>query len=221
MRSRIFLPGLCALLLAWLVFPACHRQEIPADNPVVVNKALYDTASNFYVEFDQYPSELRNLPIGVFDSGTGGLTVLEKLLSLDRFDNITGGTGRDSILDFAGEHFVYLADQANMPYGNYEAEGNSEYLQELALKDALFLMDDDFFTNAIEEKPSGSKPRAKIIVVACNTATAYALDEIRDMLEQTGTGVKVIGVIDAGVRATLDELDIKPGINTPFSEILM
>ena len=204
------------LLLLGIATAGCHKKELPADNLAVVNKALYDTASNFYVEFDEYPAEMRNLPIGIFDSGTGGLTVLEKLLSLDDFDNITGAEGRDSILDFAGEHFIYLADQANMPYGNYEAEGNSDYLKELVLKDALFLMDDDFFTNAIEERPSGTKPRVKIIVVACNTATAFGLDLIRSMLEQSGTGVKVIGVIDAGVSATLDELDIKEG-DAPFA----
>ncbi|MBO4536311.1 MAG: hypothetical protein J5702_03795, partial [Bacteroidales bacterium] len=211
MHRRFFILAAVATLVALLSASGCHKPEMPADNPVVVGKALYDTASNFYVEFDEYPAEMRNLPIGIFDSGTGGLTVLEKLLSLDAFDNITGNGGRDSILDFAGEHFVYLADQANMPYGNYEAEGNSEYLQELVLKDALFLMDDDYFSNPIEEVPSGQKARVKIIVVACNTATAYGLDLIQKMLDQTGTGVKVIGVIGAGVRATLDELNVKPG----------
>lgn len=217
MHCRFSLRGLfCAMLVAALLAPACHKQEIPVDNMAIVNKAIYDTASNFYVEFNEYPQQMRSLPIGVFDSGTGGLTVLEKLLNLDRFDNITGKEGRDSILDFAGEHFVYLADQANMPYGNYDAEGNSDYLKELVLKDALFLTDDDYFVNAIEEVPSGRKMRAKIIVVACNTATAYGLDLIRSMLEQTGTGVKVIGVIGAGVRATLDELDLK-GNESPFA----
>ena len=205
-----------ALFLTLSAPVGCHRQELPAEGPAIVGKALYDTASNFYVEFDEYPAEMRNLPIGIFDSGTGGLTVLEKLLSLDAFDNITGLGGRDSILDFAGEHFVYLADQANMPYGNYEAEGNSAYLQELALKDALFLMDDDYFSNAIEESPSGRKARAKIIVVACNTATAYGLDLIQEMVGRTATGVKVIGVIGAGVRATFDELDVKPD-QAPFA----
>ena len=216
MQSRFIRTGILALTLLLVLPAACRKQEIPVDNMVVVNKALYDTASNFYVEFDEYPQEMRNLPIGVFDSGTGGLTVLDKLICLDCFDNITGREGRDSILDFAGEHFIYLADQANMPYGNYNAEGNSEYLQELALKDALFLLDDDYFANSIEERPTGRKPRAKILVVACNTATAYGLDLIRAMLEQTGTGVKVIGVIDAGVKATLDELDIK-GDEAPFA----
>ena len=217
MNCRFSLTGLLAATALLLVLSdGCRKQEIPVDNMAVVNKALFDTSSNFYVEFDQYPEQMRNLPIGVFDSGTGGLTVLEKLLSLDQFDNITGSTGRDSILDFAGEHFIYLADQANMPYGNYNAEGNSEYLQELVLKDALFLMDDDFFNNAIEETPTGQKPRVKIIVVACNTATAYGLDLIRSMIEQTGTDVKVIGVIDAGVSATLDELNLK-GNETPFA----
>ena len=216
MNRRITLTGFVAALVLLALPAGCHKQEIPVDNMAVVNKALYDTASNFYVEFDEYPDQMRNLPIGVFDSGTGGLTVLEKLLSLDRFDNISGSAGRDSILDFAGEHFVYLADQANMPYGNYNSEGNSEFLKELVIKDALFLMDDDYFNNSIEETPTGRKPRVKIIVVACNTATAYGLDLIRSMIDQSGTGVKVIGVIDAGVNATLDALDLK-GNEAPFA----
>ena len=217
MHCRFSHTGLLVLLSLFAVLPlGCRKKELPVDNLAVVNKALYDTASNFYVEFNEYPSEKRNLPIGIFDSGTGGLTVLEKLLSLDRFDNITGSQGRDSILDFAGEHFVYLADQANMPYGNYEAEGNSDYLRELVVKDALFLLDDDYFSNPIEETPSGRKERAKIIVVACNTATAYGIDLIQSLVDQSGSDVKVIGVIGAGVRATLDELDVKGG-ETPFA----
>ena len=175
MHGRYSLSGILTAVVLVVFAAGCGQKQIPVDNPVVVNKALFDTSSNFYVEFDQYPAEMRNLPIGIFDSGTGGLTVLEKLLSLDHFDNITGAEGRDSILDFAGEHFVYLADQANMPYGNYAAEGNTEYLQELVVKDALFLLDDDYFINGIEEQPSGRKQRAKIIVVACNTATAYEI----------------------------------------------
>ena len=207
---------LTAAAILLLLAAGCNQKQVSIDNPAVVNKALYDTSSNFYVEFDEYPTEMRNLPIGIFDSGTGGLTVLEKLLSLDHFDNITGAEGRDSILDFAGEHFVYLADQANLPYGNYAAEGNTEYLQELVLKDALFLLDDDDFVNGIEEVPTGRKPRAKIIVVACNTATAYGLNLIKSMLYQSKSGVKVIGVIDAGVKATLDALDIQPD-TAPFA----
>ena len=208
-RSLVLLPLACAALIL-VMASGCRKQEMPPENMAVVNKALFDTASNHYVEFDEYPDDMRSLPIGVFDSGTGGLTVLEKLLCLDAFDNITGAPGRDSILDFAGEHFVYLADQANMPYGNYAAEKNSDYLRELVIKDALFLLDDDYFQNAIEEEPSGRKQRAKIIVVACNTATAYGLDLIRDMIAQSGKDIEVIGVIGAGVRATLDELNLTP-----------
>ena len=216
MRCSFSFHGLLLTVLLTVFAAGCHKQEIPVDNMAIVNKALYDTSSRFYVEFNEYPDDMRSLPIGIFDSGTGGLTVLEKLLSLDHFDNITGQAGCDSILDFAGEHFIYLADQANMPYGNYEAEENSEYLKELVLKDAFFLMDDDYFANSIEEEPTGRKMRAKIIVVACNTATAYGLDLIQSMLDQTGTGVKVIGVIGAGVNATLDELNLQ-GDEAPFA----
>lgn len=187
----------------------CKPKTDAPGNMVIVDKALSDAGSNFYVDFSQYPEDMHLLPIGVFDSGTGGLTVLEKLVALDQFDNITGAIDRDSLLDFAGEHFIYLADQANMPYGNYDAEGNSEYLRELAVKDAIFLLQDRFFINSIEDKPSGEKPRVKIIVIGCNTATAYGLKHISSMLEQSNSGVKVIGVINAGVRATLDELNVK------------
>ena len=66
-----------------------------------------------------YRGDLRDLPIGVFDSGVGGLTVLEAIKAHDRHHNLTGAEGADGVPDFAGESFVYFGDQANMPYGNY------------------------------------------------------------------------------------------------------
>ena len=113
-------------------------------------------------------------PVGVFDSGTGGLTVLERILEQP---------------ELRSERFVYLADQANMPYGQYEARGKAEYLRELVVSDAEFLLDKN----------------VKIIVIGCNTATAYGLKRVERRLE--GTGVEVIGVINAGVEATLDRLE--------------
>ena len=194
------------LLCALVAFSGCKRKNTTqVTNIPVIDKALNDSTSAFYADFGAYPESLKELPIGVFDSGTGGLTVLEKLLSLDAFDNMTGGEGQDGILDFAGEHFVYLADQANMPYGVYDACGKADYLQELVVKDAVFLADDNYYENAMQDKPAGVKPRAKIMVIACNTATAYGLKSVQSMLEQSGSGVKVIGVINAGVKAVLDQ----------------
>jgi glutamate racemase len=57
----------------------------------------------------------RKLPVGVFDSGIGGLTVLEALLTLDVFHNDTLQPGADGVADFAQERFIYFGDQANMP----------------------------------------------------------------------------------------------------------
>jgi len=132
------------------------------------------------------------MPVGMFDSGTGGLTVMEAFLALDEFDNSTGKSGSDGIPDFRGELFTFLADQANMPYGVYNAEGKGDYLKELILNDAKFL------TTA----PNNSK----IVVVACNTATAYGLTDIDGYLKQSGTGVKVIGVINAAVKALMENI---------------
>ncbi len=195
------------LISAIGVLVSCRNTDNGFEKNIpVVNKALSDTGSAFYADFGSYDKELKDLPIGVFDSGTGGLTVLEKLLSLDKFNNISGDGTQDEILDFAGEHFIYLADQANMPYGVYDACGKADYLRELVAKDALFLMGGKYYRNPFEAQPTGSKPSVKIMVIACNTATAYGLKDVSSMLEQSGTGVKVIGVINAGVKAALDQM---------------
>ena len=107
----------------------------------------------------------------------------------------------------AGEHFTYLGDQANMPYGNYDAEGKSAYLRELAVKDALFLVSDGYFMSGADETPKGRKEPAKIVVIACNTATAYGRDAADSVFKCVGARQKVIGVINAGVRSTLRMLE--------------
>lgn len=145
---------------------------------------------------------LAALPIGVFDSGIGGLTVLEALLTADTFDNDSLQPGADGRPDLAGERFLYLGDQANMPYGNYPAQGREDYLRELILKDAVFLLgkryhvrnDDGSFGLRLD------KPPVKAIVIACNTATAYGLESVREALERWGLPVLVVGVVEAGAR---------------------
>ena len=102
-----------------------------------------------------------NKPIGVFDSGVGGLTVYRALKHL-----------------LPHESFVYLGDTARVPYGTKSAETVMRY----ALQDSLFLLDHG----------------VKLIVVACNTASAVSLEYLRDRLK-----VPVIGVIEPGVDAAL------------------
>ncbi|MBR4801654.1 MAG: aspartate/glutamate racemase family protein [Bacteroidales bacterium] len=174
----------------------------------VTEKALNEPSSLWYADFDRFPEkdDRSQLPIGVFDSGTGGLTVLEVILKSDNLDNIDGDAEPDGIPDFRGEDFQYLADQANMPYGTYSSEGKADYLRELAVKDALFLLGDKYYELSSDKYAKGKKQRCKIIVIACNTATAYGLNDIKTLLELSGTGVKVIGVINAGVNATFDDI---------------
>ncbi len=81
--------------------------------------------------FAQQKQINKQLPIGVFDSGRGGLTILQAILTLDAFNNKTDIPGGDGIPDFSNEAFQYLADQANMPYGNYAVanKANKEYIK--------------------------------------------------------------------------------------------
>jgi len=145
----------------------------------------------------------RHLPIGVFDSGIGGLTVLEALLTLDSFHNESLQPGADGVADFAHERFIYFGDQANMPYGNYSAVHRTDYLRELILKDAIFLLGRRFWP-AAGEGPLFTKPPVKAIVIACNTATAYGLEEIRKALAAWKIPVIVVGVVEAGARGVLE-----------------
>lgn len=144
-----------------------------------------------------------NLPIGVFDSGTGGLTVLEAILKLDAFNNETGKPGADGKPDFAKEQFEYLADQANMPYGNYAAAGKTALLKEHILKNLQFLLANKYDKPVVNSWITDEKANVKMVVVACNTATAYALSDMKGYLLQNKISVPCIGVIDAGAKAAL------------------
>ncbi len=147
-----------------------------------------------------YEGDLSSLPIGVFDSGVGGLTVLEAILTLDVFHNDNLKPGADGRPDFAEERFVYLGDQANMPYGNYANVGKVEYLRELILKDTVFLLGKRYHEG---EMVRYDKPPVKAIVIACNTATAYGLENIKALVKKLGVPVIVVGVVEAGARGLL------------------
>ncbi|MEM1158151.1 MAG: glutamate racemase [Verrucomicrobiota bacterium] len=102
-------------------------------------------------------------PLGVFDSGVGGMTVVREINRLLPYESI-----------------VYLGDTARVPYGNKSPVAVQRY----AMEDSQFLLSRD----------------VKAIVVACNTASAYALDSLKKHLE-----IPVIGVIRPGVEAAIDK----------------
>ncbi len=103
----------------------------------------------------------RRQPIGVFDSGLGGLTVLRALHER-----------------LPCEDIIYFGDTARVPYGTK----GERTVQVFARQDAGLLV----------------KLGVKMVVVACNTASAFALDHLRQSLP-----VPVLGVINPGVRAAL------------------
>jgi glutamate racemase len=100
--------------------------------------------------------------IGVFDSGVGGLTVLQAL--------------RDRL---PAEDFVYLGDTARLPYGSK----SETTVQRYAVNAAAHL----------------ARHGVKLLVVACNTASSYALDEV-----SASSPVPVVGVVEPGARAALE-----------------
>jgi glutamate racemase len=107
-------------------------------------------------------SHTRRLPIGVFDSGVGGLTVLRALRqALPR------------------EDLIYLGDTARLPYGTKSKSSISRYAGQATAK--------------LQERG------IKLLVVACNTASAVALDALKRQMKP----LPVIGVVEPGATAAV------------------
>src|ERR1700751_5462984 len=100
----------------------------------------------------------RRSPIGVFDSGVGGLTVLHELL-----------------VALPHEDFLYLGDTARFPYGERSPAELTRF--------------------AIEISQELLARAAKLIVVACNSATAAALPQLQSHAAIAWEGVEVLGVV--------------------------
>jgi glutamate racemase len=185
----------------------CTRTEVDEPGPTSIVDVVRDGGSDvFAVDFARYRTPDVNLPIGVFDSGIGGLTVLNAILTVDRFNNLTHEPGADGRPDFENESFIYLGDQANMPYGNYPSEGRTDFLKELVLKDAVFLLGDRYWPSRTAEAPRRDKPPIKAIVIACNTATSYGLQDIHAALEEWGVPIFTVGVVAAGADGAVESL---------------
>lgn len=101
-----------------------------------------------------YPTLHRAMPVGVFDSGVGGLSVLRALHA-----------------ELPAERLIYLADSAHAPYG----EKGDAFVQQRSLAIARFFLEHHHI---------------KMLVVACNTATAAAVQFLRDQFPR----LLIIGV---------------------------
>lgn len=192
-----------SLRYAWLlllcIVASCGRQAVEDNLLPIVQKALSDTASVYYADFSGIPEQAPALSIGIFDDDLSGLGVLEAFLQADHFNNITGNPGADGIRDFAGENFVYLADVANASYNEYAGHGNLDFLKESVVRDALFLLDDAYYNQTLDEQPYGVKSRAKFLVCADASASTFGLADVETLLDRSMTGVSACSVVDAAV----------------------
>ena len=190
----------CISLFAYILISQINL----AQERLTIENSILNEPDNFYhVDFSNYPTLLKSLPIGVFDSGTGGLTVMDALVNFDHYNNESHIQSADGQLDFKKEDFIYLADQANMPYGNYHATNKDDLLKEHIIKDFQFLLGEKYYENQSTKLISEDKKQVKAIVIACNTATAYGYKEATKFLERTKLDIPVIGVINAAARGTL------------------
>ena len=104
----------------------------------------------------------RRSPIGVFDSGIGGLTVVKEIIN-----------------NLPDENIVYFGDTARVPYGNKSKSTVLRYSRQIV--------------NFLKTKD------VKAIVIACNTASALALDELEEEID-----IPIIGVVKPGAYAAIN-----------------
>lgn len=207
MMSGRHIQGVVTVVLLSLLLASCRDDEGEEALLPIAQKALTDTASVYYIGADSYPQDISGLPIGVLDCSVNGFEVVERLLTLDCFDNITGKPEPDGIIDFGGENIQFLSDRANGPYGGYIEVGSLDFLKEQVLSNTIFLMSDDYFNLAGDEYRSGFKEPVKMIIVSSPVADLRVLPDINNFLEQSGTGVKAIGVVEAGIREAVSDVD--------------
>jgi glutamate racemase len=93
-----------------------------------------------------------------------------------------------------------------MPYGNYAALGKEDLLRQFILQDSLFLLGRRSWPAADAPRAVDGKPPVKAIVIACNTATAYGLGDLRQALDRWDLPVISVGVVEAGAIAVVDRL---------------
>jgi glutamate racemase len=93
-----------------------------------------------------------------------------------------------------------------MPYGNYPSLGKTDLLKEHILKDVQFLLSNKYYQSPTDKVFKTDKLPVKAIVIACNTATAYGMDDIEAFLEKAKLDIKVIGVINAGVEGAFENI---------------
>lgn len=110
---------------------------------------------------------MRNNPIGIFDSGIGGLTVAKEIVNL-----------------LPEESIIYIGDTARVPYGTRSKEVVTRFAKELV----YFLLNKN----------------VKVLVVACNTISAQALDEIRKL-----SPVPVVDVLGPAVKKAVSKTQNK------------
>jgi len=193
-----------SFLFTFCLLVHCQKNSGVSDIRII-DDILNKRESFFYLDTQTYPQLDARLPIGVFDSGTGGLTVLDAIVRFDQFENQSHAWTQegDGILDFQEENFIFLADQANMPYGYYSNENKTDLLKEHIIKDVQFLLGNKYYTAGDAPTYRTDKSPVKAIVIACNTATAYGKEDIEAFIDRAGLDIHVIGVIDAGVKTAL------------------
>jgi glutamate racemase len=106
---------------------------------------------------------VNNRPIGIFDSGVGGLTVVNKVLKA-----------------LPNEDIVYFGDTARVPYGTKSKQTVTRFSMEAVTFLARF--------------------KAKLIIIACNTASSLSLNTLENIFS-----IPILGVIEPGVREAVSK----------------
>ena len=111
---------------------------------------------------------MNEAPIGIFDSGLGGLTVFAAVKEL-----------------MPNEKIIYLGDTARVPYG----DKSPETVLRFGYENAQFMIEQN----------------VKLIIIACNTVSSLAINGIRRYFTENNITIPIIGVLEAGVEAVMQQ----------------
>lgn len=204
---RTVAAAVCAAVMPLSV--SCFQEQ--QEKPVlpIVEKALADSGSVWFLDSGRISSldDVSKLPVGMFCADPDCFAVIEKFLSADYFDNITGAEVPDGLPDFAGETFTCLLDYADGPYGDYVRDSSRvQLLRTVAVQNALMLLGKDYYIIGTDELATGIKEPVKVLLSLSDEVGECGFGDIEDILAADGLQVCALSLIHSGVDAAVGKM---------------
>ena len=185
------------LFLAVLILIACKPRSAGNFETIdLVRQTVADTASADYGLLRAARQTGSKGAVAIIGEPEEAVFLAEKMLTSDRYDNITGRDGSDFLPDFAGERIAAMMDELHAPYGTL-LDGKKQELREAVVRDVLLSLDTLCRLNSFNEEAVTHKDRAKVIVLASSLAYAEGYADVDTLFKMASLRMPVVTPVES------------------------